>query len=160
GVVIAAPFDSAKVAAHFFSLGYDYAEQSDYLVAAEMYRGGLKFDPNNAQARYQLGEALERLGDHQEEALAEYRIARELIPDSDTGPMALTRMVRLQQSIPPVASTAPGLVCRDCERCPEMVVLPAGLFVMGSPPGEKGRPCTEGPQPGVVIAAPFAVAKF
>src|SRR5262245_12652761 len=98
GVVIATPFDSAKVAAHFFSLGYDYAEQSDYLVAAEMYRGGLKFDPNNAQARYQLGEALERLGDHQEEALAEYRIARELNPDSDTGSMVLTRMVRLQQS--------------------------------------------------------------
>ena len=28
---------------------------------------------------------------------------------------------------------------RDCAMCPEMVVLPAGEFIMGSPIGEEGR---------------------
>lgn len=27
----------------------------------------------------------------------------------------------------------PGSVFKDCKNCPEMVVLPAGSFVMGSP---------------------------
>jgi formylglycine-generating enzyme required for sulfatase activity len=44
--------------------------------------------------------------------------------------------------------------------CPEMVVVPAGSFMMGSPPTEKGRDAAEGPQHTVTIAKPFAVAKF
>ena len=28
---------------------------------------------------------------------------------------------------------------RDCADCPEMIVVPAGEFMMGSPPSEKGR---------------------
>jgi formylglycine-generating enzyme required for sulfatase activity len=55
----------------------------------------------------------------------------------------------------------PGRVFRDCrDVCPEMVVLPAGEFLMGSPPGEVGRRSDEGPQRRVTIARPFAVAKF
>jgi formylglycine-generating enzyme required for sulfatase activity len=44
--------------------------------------------------------------------------------------------------------------------CPEMVVVPAGSFMMGSPPTEKGRYASEGPQHIVTIGKPFAVAKF
>ena len=56
----------------------------------------------------------------------------------------------------------PGTVFRDCPSCPEMVVVPAGSFMMGSPPGEKGRTRTdaEGPVHRVTISAPFAVAKY
>jgi formylglycine-generating enzyme required for sulfatase activity len=43
---------------------------------------------------------------------------------------------------------------------PEMVVLPAGTFLMGSPEDEKGRRFSEGPQVKITIAKPFAVAKF
>jgi len=35
---------------------------------------------------------------------------------------------------------------RDCPDCPEMVVIPAGSFLMGSPSGEKGRDDDEGPR--------------
>ena len=35
---------------------------------------------------------------------------------------------------------------RDCPDCPEMVVIPAGRFSMGSPPDEPGRYDSEGPQ--------------
>ena len=41
-----------------------------------------------------------------------------------------------------------------------MVVVPAGEFIMGSPPSELGRFDHEGPQHNVVIARPFAVARF
>ena len=49
---------------------------------------------------------------------------------------------------------------RSCNFCPEMAVVPAGSFTMGSPPGEKGREPREGPQRRVTIARPFAVGKF
>jgi formylglycine-generating enzyme required for sulfatase activity len=55
----------------------------------------------------------------------------------------------------------PGESFREYAKdCPEMVVVPAGEFTMGSPPGEKGRDDNEGPQHRVMIARPFAVSKF
>jgi len=55
----------------------------------------------------------------------------------------------------------PGATFRECAKdCPEMVVVPAGEFMMGSPANEKGRLVNEGPQHRVTIARPFAVSKF
>jgi formylglycine-generating enzyme required for sulfatase activity len=55
----------------------------------------------------------------------------------------------------------PGDSFRECAKnCPEMVVVPAGEFTMGSPPGEKGRYANEGPQHSVRIGNPFAVSRF
>ena len=48
---------------------------------------------------------------------------------------------------------------RDCDVCPEMVVVPAGSFMMGSPSHEEGRAVPEGPVHGVTIPAPLAVGK-
>ena len=48
----------------------------------------------------------------------------------------------------------------DCDRCPDMVVVPPGTYAMGSPDGEEGRQADEGPQHRVTIDAPFAVGKF
>jgi len=50
-----------------------------------------------------------------------------------------------------------GRVFRDCDVCPEMVVVPPGSFTMGSPPSEKGRFDNEGPVHRVNIAYSFAV---
>jgi formylglycine-generating enzyme required for sulfatase activity len=50
--------------------------------------------------------------------------------------------------------------CEALEHCPEMVVVPAGDFIMGSPLSEKGRYDNEKPQHNVVFARPFAVARF
>jgi formylglycine-generating enzyme required for sulfatase activity len=49
---------------------------------------------------------------------------------------------------------------QPCPMCPEMVVVPPGEFMMGSPPGEPDRESDEGPQRKVTIARPFAVGKF
>jgi formylglycine-generating enzyme required for sulfatase activity len=49
---------------------------------------------------------------------------------------------------------------QECDRCPTMVVVPAGESVMGSREDEQGRTEYEGPRHRVAIAAPFAVSKF
>jgi formylglycine-generating enzyme required for sulfatase activity len=49
---------------------------------------------------------------------------------------------------------------KECTGCPEMVVAPAGDFIMGSPATELGHSADEEPQHKVTIAKPFAVSKF
>ena len=48
---------------------------------------------------------------------------------------------------------------RDCAECPEMVVVPAGSYRMGSPSYERGRQENEGPVHEVTIAVPFAIGR-
>ena len=57
-------------------------------------------------------------------------------------------------------SRSVGEVFRDCAHCPEMVVVPAGSFMMGSPVGESGRYEDEGPVHQVRIMKPFAVGVY
>ncbi len=77
---------------------------------------------------------------------------------------------------PGAALVAPGRVFRDCENCPEMVEIPAGYYLMGSPLFERGRyqhffgrrPIRdqfqylnrEGPRRLVHIARPFALSQY
>ena len=49
---------------------------------------------------------------------------------------------------------------KECDNCPEMVVVPAGSFTMGSAKSEKDRRSAEGPQRRVSFARQFAVGKF
>jgi formylglycine-generating enzyme required for sulfatase activity len=65
------------------------------------------------------------------------------------------------QSAAPVVGPGPNpAVIRDCEQCPELVLIPAGTFVMGSPADEPGHHPHEAPQHEVSIAAPFAIGRF
>ena len=64
------------------------------------------------------------------------------------------------QADAPVATYKPGQVLRDCDICPEMVVIPTGSFVMGSAESEKDRDTDEGPQRKIEVRQPFAVGKF
>jgi formylglycine-generating enzyme required for sulfatase activity len=64
-----------------------------------------------------------------------------------------------------VVSTAalaqtPPPAFKDCADCPEMVAIPPGAFVMGSPETEPGREANEGPQRRVTIGKSFALAKY
>lgn len=73
---------------------------------------------------------------------------------TETGSLS-SKLARSQSS-----AMSPGQTFRDCGDCPEMVVVPAGQFVMGSPKTERGRDLDEGPQRKVTFAAPFAVGKY
>lgn len=70
---------------------------------------------------------------------------------------------------PPTAPTVvtekfwtPGRIFRDIDEpwCPEMVVVPAGGFLMGSPEDEEGRFDNEGPRHHVIIKKPFALGRY
>ena len=65
-------------------------------------------------------------------------------------PMALTTAVE--------EALLPGARFSECASCPEMVVVPKGEFLMGSPPGQGRR--SERPQHKVVIARTLAVSRF
>jgi formylglycine-generating enzyme required for sulfatase activity len=69
-------------------------------------------------------------------------------------------MVAAQKRAETTDATGAGRVFRECPICPEMVVVPPGEFMMGSPESEKGRGTNEGPQHKVAIPQPFAVGKF
>lgn len=51
----------------------------------------------------------------------------------------------------------PGTAFQDCPECPEMIVLPGGSFIMGSPSNEDGRNSDEGPTHRVTIGEGLAV---
>ena len=79
----------------------------------------------------------------------------------------ITRPYMISQIRPYVLAAAqqqvlkPGDTFKECARhCPEMVVMPAGSFTMGSPPTEKDRYASEGPQHTVTIGYEFAVSKY
>jgi formylglycine-generating enzyme required for sulfatase activity len=68
------------------------------------------------------------------------------------------------------AARSPGSVFRDCPDCPEMVVVPAGSFMMGSDSAEQDWVVSQGgdrdwvknesPQHRVTISRSFAVGKY
>ena len=58
------------------------------------------------------------------------------------------------------AGPKPGQRFRDCPECPELVVVPSGSFMMGSPSHEERRDENEGPVHRVRIGQPFAVGVY
>jgi formylglycine-generating enzyme required for sulfatase activity len=52
-----------------------------------------------------------------------------------------------------------GGIIQDAEHLPEMVVIPAGSFMLGSPESEPGRDRNEGPQHRVDVGR-FAIGKY
>jgi formylglycine-generating enzyme required for sulfatase activity len=59
-----------------------------------------------------------------------------------------------------VAAISPKDSFKECDVCPEMAVVPAGEFMMGSPADEEGRNENEGPVRKVTIRKTLAVGKF
>jgi CRISPR-associated protein Cas7/Csd2 subtype I-C len=85
------------------------------------------------------------------------------------GRFALNDLIYMYVTVRPYVLTAEGEGARivskepfrECAAdCPEMIVVTAGEFMMGSPDTEKDREKDEGPQRKVTIAKPFAVARF
>ena len=89
------------------------------------------------------------------------------VPSASTGPcsgapLAVSWTSRAAQPLSAAEECAlkPSDLFKECEKCPEMVVAPAGSFRMGSPSDEIGRGDVEKPQHKVTISHAFAVGKF
>ena len=77
-------------------------------------------------------------------------LPRQIIPDKGVQPLT----PELEQALKPKDSF------KECEFCPEMVVIPKGSFVMGTPADEPYRLKGEDPQHTVNIPKPIAVGRF
>lgn len=60
----------------------------------------------------------------------------------------------------PAPDRAVGTRFRDCPKCPEMVVIPAGTFAMGTSASTAVREPDEGPQVAIRIPRALAVGRF
>ena len=106
----------------------------------------------NIPERYQAGMELP-VGDYEVEVSAEgYTTATETVVH---GVEPTERRIALAR-----AGRQPGETFRDCPSCPELVVVPAGSYQMGSPSYGEGRDDDEGPVHQVTIERPFAVGVY
>ncbi|MDA0997683.1 MAG: SUMF1/EgtB/PvdO family nonheme iron enzyme, partial [Proteobacteria bacterium] len=55
----------------------------------------------------------------------------------------------------PGEKLAPGTIFRDCDTCPDMIVVPPGIFVMGSTKDKN-----ESPTRVIRVSKPFALSRF
>ncbi len=161
--------------AQVFANAFELKVAGKLTEAAHSFESGLKAEPRNATAHYFLGETYAGLK-QTDQAKAHLLRALELNPNRETAEGARKLFVALARDGSSAAlgeSAAPansensgpkfpqaGTRIRDCDRCPQMIVVPAGKFMMGSPAEEEGRYDNEAPQHLVHIAKPFAVGKF
>ena len=106
---------------------------------------------------YDPGEGDGLLGAGTRAALREWQLARDLEP---TGYLtaATAEVLRTvgEQVVAEAERRRPGRMFRDCGTCPEMVVVPPGSYMMGSPASEAVRGVDEGPRHRVTIGYTLA----
>jgi formylglycine-generating enzyme required for sulfatase activity len=85
-----------------------------------------------------------------------------LVPLAPVKPTSSAGDLELKVGAPPAfdPDTHGGQLFKECKNCPEMVVVPRGSAVLGSPLGEPGRQANEEIPHDVVIPQPFAVGRF
>ena len=138
------------------SLGLERAERRQIQLGL----ASLGYDPGPADGLFGLG-TREAIGRWQSSRGSE--ASGHLDAEAAKLLLAAGREVARKQAAEEAARAAamrPDKVFRECPECPEMVVVPAGSFTMGSPSSEEGWDDDEGPQHRVTIAAPFAVGKY
>ncbi len=89
-------------------------------------------------------------------------------PDGTFAALARIRLAALNRPTTPSAGVTArddsgltaGTGFRDCDDCPEMVVIPPGRFAMGAAPDLPEAGPEERPQHDVVVGAAFAMAKY
>ena len=176
-----------NLAAAFDSRGFTYLKLGQWELAITDFNSALRLDPNLPSSLFGRGFAKLRRGDlaggnaditaakaveqNIEEEFARYGLptASAAQPSQMTVP---TRPAPVQPPLAPLQPQSSGLplsaeralkpkdIFRECDQCPEMVVVPAGSFTMGSLASAPGRDVDESPRHSVTIAKPFAVARF
>ncbi len=176
-----------NLAAALDSRGFTYLKLEKWELAIADFNSALRLDPKLPSSLFGRGFAKLKRGDLAS-GNADMRAAKTLEPNIEeefarnglpTLPAAQPSQMTVPTQLPPVLPPSSPLqpqsggmtpsaeralkpkdIFKECDRCPEMVVVPAGSFTMGSPASESSRDIDESPQHTVTIAKPFAVARF
>ena len=85
-------------------------------------------------------------------------------PNDNTAPVATQLLISARLAKPlnwaEELAVRPLDAFKECDVCPEMVVVPMGMFAMGSPESEIDREDNESPQHSVTFEKLFAVGRF
>ena len=158
-------FDRREVQQALKSLGYNVGTPHDEFgpqmrMAIRLWQATHQIDPNGYLTIDQIDDIMKEAGEQQ---IAQAPVVRQepepFVRDELAPAPAAPEQSLGKQKIEsgPQTLLTPF---RDCQTCPEMIVIPAGSFMMGSPADLKGRPENELPQHEVTISQPFAIGKF
>jgi len=94
-------------------------------------------------------------------AVLEHDAAKKRVPSDQTKSGAPAQEPLPVGKLSPEQERAlkPAQHFKECENCPEMVAVPGGAFVMGSPGNEPSRTADEGPQQQITFGHIFAVGR-
>jgi len=164
-------------------VGHLREAEMEMTVGIEVFKLNLLAYPDSADAHYNLADAYLQVG---EKALAlQYAQKALAMIDSHTAPLSSWSdteqrraevrsgiedlMKKLNAAPTTTSGRADGSAFRDCPECPEMLVIPAGKFIMGSSGAEKSWAASQvGSAEGVADEAPqhevsvplFAMGKY
>jgi len=99
------------------------------------------------------------------EELKKSQVAVVAPPVTPASPCGRSVSVSLSRSPRPLSANEecalkPRDVFKECDKCPEMVIVPAGSFMMGSLENEEFHQTDQSPQHLVTFSQPFAVGRF
>jgi formylglycine-generating enzyme required for sulfatase activity len=118
---------------------------------------------HGADARARFDELRKQEELKQEEVKQRQVAALAPMPPPAPREQAASNGIDLKLKVLDVAAEAdlkPKAVFKECDRCPEMVVVSAGSFMMGSAENESHREAVEGPQHRVTVGHRFAAGRF
>ena len=142
--------------------GRKAATPAEFAALARSIGAASRAAPWMAEYHFLRGGLLAKAGANAAAALA-FTLYLEAAPGARDRLEVVNLIASLRRDPPSKDIRAPvrtaGDQFRDCAKCPEMVVVPAGRFVMGSPVRETGRFDSEGPQHAVSVRA-FALGKY
>ncbi|MGQ0522410.1 MAG: SUMF1/EgtB/PvdO family nonheme iron enzyme [Betaproteobacteria bacterium] len=155
-----------------FEQAYEAKQSGDLRAAQRLFEQGLSMEPGNPLGQKFLAEVNDALSEAQRlfergynaKQSGDLRTAQQLFEQGlridPANTQAQKYLAEVKSASNSIAAMSPGMSFRDCAACPEMVVIPAGSFTMGSPDSEADRFDIEGPQHQVSIPRPFAVGKY